>query len=125
MGGHSDNRGYLAVKNSLPDIFRLAHGEGGAFVLKGFSLVLGQPGFHNTFPLGRVVGLGFHGGVNSFQNFFVDFSAAGAAKGGLGVATPTSKTGGTNGAKAKFGTLVDTCSKKLPDYAVCGCFQYL
>ena len=62
---------------------------------------------------------------NPAKIFFGDFSAAQAAKGGLGVATPTSKTGVANGAKAKFGTLVDTCSKKLPDCAVYGYFQSL
>ena len=53
VGSHPDNRRNPAVKNGLPDILGLAHGEGGAFVLKGSALVLGQTGLDNTcFRLG-------------------------------------------------------------------------
>ena len=66
VGSHPDNRGNPAVKNGLPDILGLAHGEGGAFVLKGSALVLGKPGLDNTFPLGGVAGLVWHGGSTPF-----------------------------------------------------------
>ena len=66
MGGHPDNKGNPAVKNGLPDILGLAHGEGGAFILKGSALVLGQTGLDNTFPLGGVVGPVWHGGSTPF-----------------------------------------------------------
>ena len=45
----------------------LGHGEGGAFVLKGSALVLGQTGLDNTFPLGGVVGFVRHGGSTPFK----------------------------------------------------------
>ncbi len=67
VGSHPDNRRNPAVKNGLPDILGLAHGEGGAFVLKGSALVLGQTGLDNTFPLGGVVGFVWHGGSTPFK----------------------------------------------------------
>ena len=67
MGSHPDNRGNLAVKDGLPDILGLAHGEGGAFVLKGSALVLGQTGLDNTFPLGGCCRFCVAWWLNSFR----------------------------------------------------------
>ena len=46
-----------------------------------------------------------------FRGFF---KAAQAAKGGLGVATPTRFPQDKMSRQAKFGTVVESCSKKLP-----------
>ena len=135
MGCYPDNGGNPAVKDGLPDIFGLAHGEGGAFILKGSALVLGKSCFDNTFPLGGVVGLAWHGGSTPFiaavcpltnrrktgckSELFLKnpkkylrgiFQRRKPQKAGLGWQPQQVSDRGTNERKAKFGTLVDTCS---------------
>lgn len=66
IGGHSDDGGNLAVKDGLPNILRLAHGDGGTLVLKDSALVFGQMSLDYTFPLGWVIGLVRHGGSTPF-----------------------------------------------------------
>jgi hypothetical protein len=89
----------------LSDKFGLAHFAEGNTLGKLGVFFLGQACFDYPVAVGCVVS--FHGCEPPFVGRF--FQAAQAAKGGLGVATPTRFPQDKIERLAKFGTVVESC----------------
>ena len=113
--GNGNDRAYSRLGKGLPDKFGLAHLAEGDTLGKLGVFFLVQACFDYSAAVGvlylfMTVSLLFHG--------WIFFKRRKPQKGKFGVATPTRFPQDKMSRQAKFGTVVESCSKKLP----CFCF---